>query len=70
MASHVKELFPDLSYDPFTGAVQGNPHPSQLVDCKMQSFTEMQITEPTSRDPEGSSFLTSAKASLTCVIHV
>lgn len=50
----LRRPFPDLTYNPSTRDFQGHLHPCKLLVFEIQCFSEVQITDPTTRDHEES----------------
>lgn len=50
----LRRPFPDLTYNPPTRDFQGHLHPCKLLVFEIQCFSEIQITDPITRDQEES----------------
>lgn len=48
----LRRPFADLTYNPSTRDFQGHLHPCKLLVFEIQCFSEVQITDPTTRDHE------------------
>lgn len=50
----LRRPFPDLTYNPSTGDLQGHLHPCKLLVFKIQCFSDIQITDSITREHEES----------------